>query len=100
VRLNRHASWATPCGWLACIEVEGLNDERRAVLIERLRKRGVDTRPYFYPMSRMPYLKAADTPVAHAVSERGLNLPTYIGLTRAEVAEISGVIREEMESVA
>jgi perosamine synthetase len=98
VTLNRAANWATPSHWLACIEVEGLNDARRADLMQRLRVRGVDTRPYFYPMSDMPYMKTADTPVSHAVSARGLNLPTYLGLTREDVTVISSHVRAEIEA--
>ena len=60
----------------------------RDAILPPLNPLGVDTRPYFYPMSMMPHLATADTPVAHAVSGRGINLPTYIGLTKDDVAYI------------
>lgn len=95
-RLNRSAPWAKPSHWLACLELEGLQEETRAELMRRLRNRGVETRPYCYPMSSMPYLRAANTPRAHAVAEKGLNLPTYIGMKRADVERICGLLHEEV----
>ncbi len=88
VRLNRTANWAHNTYWVICVEIDGMTEEKREALMADLKVRGVDTRPYFYPMSRMPYLEAADTPVAHAVAQKGLNLPTYVDLTQDDVAEI------------
>lgn len=95
VILNRHMPWATPCYWMVCVELDGLFDEKRAQLMAALKMRGVDSRPYFYPMSDMPFFKQADTPVAHDVYQRGLNLPTYVGLTEADVKTICKILREE-----
>lgn len=99
-RFNRSAAWAKPASWLACVEIDGLRDDRRAVLMRNLRQRGVDTRPYFYPMSTMPYLEAAETPVAHAIAEKGFNLPTYLGLTRDDVVGICDIVREELAALS
>lgn len=96
LRVNRTSVWAQPVRWLMCVEVEGLDDVTRTDLIARLKSRGVDTRPYFYPMSDMPYFKPADTPVAHSASPRGLNLPTYLGLTPDDVAAICAIFNDEV----
>jgi perosamine synthetase len=73
VVVNRASPWATPTCWLACAEFDGLDEHRREQLMHRLKQRGVDTRPYFFLMSDIPYFEAADTPAAHAASVRGLN---------------------------
>ncbi|MEP2612600.1 DegT/DnrJ/EryC1/StrS family aminotransferase [Marinobacter alexandrii] len=88
VRLNRTASWASNTYWVICAEIDGMTEQSRDVFMRALRAKGVDTRPYFYPMSRMPYTEVANTPVAHAVAQRGINLPTYIGLSKDDVADI------------
>ena len=85
VRLNRTAPWAVNSYWMVCVEIDGLDEASRGALGDDLRSRGVDNRPYFYPMSDMPHLPEADTPVAHAVSQIGFNLPTYLGLGRSDV---------------
>ncbi len=92
VRLNRRANWARNTYWLVCAEFPGLDHPKRDMLIEALRTNGIDTRPYFYPMSDMPYLVSAPTPVAHAVSQIGLSLPTYIGLTSDDVGYIASSV--------
>ena len=95
VVLNRASAWAKPCYWMVCAEFHLLDEDRRALLMARMKERGVDSRPYFYPMSEMPYFARAETPVAHEVSRRGINLPTYVGLSQADVTAISRVVREE-----
>lgn len=68
----------------------------------RLRVAGVDTRPFFVPMSALPHLASARTvgvdgagcPVSARLSARGLNLPSGCGLTEDEVARAAGALRE------
>jgi perosamine synthetase len=93
--VRRASNWATPAPWLMCAEIETRGANVRDELMRRLKARGVDTRPYFYPMSDMPYFERADTAVAHDISQRGLNLPTYIGLTQIDIAEICRIVSEE-----
>lgn len=93
IRLNRQSENATCSYWMICLEVEGVDAGTRDALGVALRTHGVDTRPYFYPMSDMPYLQTADTPVAHSVAARGFNLPTYLGLTDADLDYICDAIK-------
>ena len=87
--LNRESPWATSAVWLTCVEIAGLDEKKREELMQHLRQKGIDTRPYFYPMSHMPYLPSADTPVSQEISQRGLNLPTYDDLTESDIKFIS-----------
>ena len=88
LRLNRDASWAKNAYWMVCVEVEGLTDVSRQSLMTALRERGVDSRPYFYPVSDMPVFFGADTPAAHHHSRAGLNLPSYVDLTEQDVDRV------------
>lgn len=100
--LNRTAQWADNSYWMVCAEIPGMEDATRETLMARLREKGVDTRPYFYPMSHMPYLERADNPVATTVSQAGLNLPTHAQLNDDDITHISAVFMEtvrEMELV-
>jgi perosamine synthetase len=79
---------AEPVNWISCAVVDGLDRQRRDAIAVRLRARGVDTRPFFYPMSMFPMYEPqqrARTPVSHRLSASGFNLPTYVGLTDADV---------------
>jgi perosamine synthetase len=93
IRLNRTASWAANGYWLVCLELCNRGSLGRDHFIEALRTKGVDSRPYFYPMSDMPYFETADTPVAHEVTKIGINLPTFVGLTRDDVNYICSAIK-------
>lgn len=94
VRLNRTAPGATHSYWMICAEFDDLDEFGRDDLMTRLKSRGVDTRPYFYSMSDMPYFETADTPVSHKVSRIGINLPIYVGLTTADIQAIVQHLRE------
>ena len=96
LRLNHDEAGCDCVYWMVCLEVDGLTDGPRAQLMKRLREMGVDSRPYFYPVSDMPMYKAADTPVAHAVSVKGMNLPSYVDLSRGDVAEIGAAVRRAL----
>lgn len=88
LRLNRDASWAKNAYWMVCVEVEDLNVVLRQSLMAALRELGVDSRPYFYPVSDMPVYPDADTPVAHHHSRIGINLPTYFDLSEQDVNQV------------
>ncbi len=93
ITLNRRSSWATPSYWMVCAEFSGIDEVGRERLMARFAEQGVDTRPYFYPMSDMPYMGSAYTPVAHAVYQQGINLPSYIDLTHDDVRTICEIVR-------
>lgn len=97
LRLNHQAAWAESVYWMYCLEVDGMSDDVRLSFMSRLREKGVDSRPYFYPISDMPIYPVADTPVAHAVSQRGINLPSFVGLTREDVHFICRQVVECLE---
>lgn len=94
LRLNREAPGTTNSYWMICAEIDGVDAEARDRICANLRNNGVDTRPYFYPMSQMPYINnAAQTPVAHRVSACGFNLPTYLSLHEADLDAICSAVR-------
>jgi len=60
-----------------------------------LREKGIDARPFFYPLSDMPIYSQycnKKTSVAHKISERGINLPTYENLK--SINEIKKIIED------
>jgi perosamine synthetase len=63
------------------------------------REFGIETRPFFAPMHKMPmYESDLILPNAEFLSDHGINLPTYSGLTDAEVAEISEAVCHTVRS--
>ncbi len=92
IRLNYEALWAKNVYWMICLEVYGYEENQRNELMFRLKENGIDTRPYFYPVSDMPMYENANTSVAHTIYKRGINLPSYYDLTNEQVNYICDVL--------
>jgi perosamine synthetase len=94
------AAWAEPAPWLYCITVNAAEYGRtRDELMALLAERGVDTRPFFQSLHRLPPFREESErrgealPVTDALSGSGMNLPTYGALTEAQVEDIAGIVR-------
>lgn len=79
--------------WMICILTE--TSTERDALRRRLAQDGIETRPLFPPVHQMPiYDQAGEShPVSDDVSARGLNLPSWPGLSLPEVTYICQSIR-------
>lgn len=60
-----------------------------------LDERGIETRPVFYPVHTMPmYQRVGERhPVAEELGARGINVPSWPGLTEADVARVCATVR-------
>lgn len=89
--------------WLYSVVLPGYTEEKRQKLIDRLSDRGIETRPFFYPLHILPPYRGLqperDFPVANRICPRGINLPTYATLQEDDVAYICGCLLEEIENV-
>lgn len=70
----------------------------RDAMMDRLRMKGIDTRPFFCSMSSLPPFAGDRTnaPVSRELSERGLNLPSGPLLTESEIDFVAGAVREAL----
>jgi len=84
------AKWAEPAPWLFCITADetqfGMD---RDALALKLEERGIETRPFFVPIHGLPPYRTggtvAELPVTEQLARSGLNLPTFGGMTDAQV---------------
>jgi perosamine synthetase len=103
IRLNRVREDVRNVYWMICLEVDWLDEASRDELMNELRGRGIDTRPYFRTMSSLPMYRQTPQPVADRKAQSGLNLPSYVELTQADVHRIAIAVNEllaEMQSNA
>lgn len=72
------------------------NESERDNLRDYLSGLGIETRPLFFPVHLMDIYsgKLGDFPVAENIGLRGLNLPSWPGLTEEDIAYICQKIRE------
>ena len=94
--VNQTAEGAKNVYWMVYFRILGMTDERRADIMERLRNFGIDSRPFFYPLSDMPMYAGmpSDTPVTHRIHAEGFCLPSYFDLTEDDVARICQIMWE------
>ena len=71
----------------------------RDPLRTHLKERGIETRPVFYPAHTMPVYKSfgGSHPTAEAIASRGMNLPSWPGLSGEQVGRIRAAIAEFYE---
>lgn len=81
---------ADPVNWITCAVVNGLGRAKRDVMAKKLKDRGVDTRPFFFPISVFPMYAAlgAHNPVSSMLSEDGFNLPTFVGIADSQISQV------------
>ena len=84
--------------WLTSILLKEEYIFYRDEVIEKLKQRGIDSRPFFYPMSELPINKKHkknDFKSSEYLSKAGLSLPTYDTLNNKDIdlicTEIKGI---------
>lgn len=86
--------------WLVSFLIKGDKTERDK-LIGELFKRGIETRPFFYPLSRMPIyrnFRRNKISIAWEIAQRGINFPTDLNFMDSDLREIIKSIREIYKS--
>lgn len=98
VRLHPEAPWARSVFWMYSVllaEGTGSLDQVRG----RLNDRGVDSRPFFHPIHTLPpYATGERLPVAEDLAAHGLNLPSGVGLERAQVERVARALADALEA--
>jgi perosamine synthetase len=82
------ADWAEPAYWMSCALLRDGGESERDRVIAELDERGVETRPFFYPLHTLPPYARDDVrayPVATSLAARGLNLPSSASLNSEDV---------------
>jgi perosamine synthetase len=104
VTLSPEAPWAEHAYWMVCALLAEADAEARDAVAARLAARGVDTRPFFYPLHTLPPYRddaaSRSFPVAEALAAAGLNLPSSALLSREDVAYVARAVRESVLSTA
>ena len=105
LRLNAEAPGTVNSYWMVtAVWDEDVGLDKTAVMAE-LDARGIDTRPFFHPLSSLPAFR--DTPdraraqaenrISYSLSPRAINLPSGSGVGEAEVAYVAEQLRDVLE---
>ncbi len=79
--------------WMCSLVVDQPADQKP--LRDHLKQNQVETRPLFPPAHSMPHCHFEGSfPIAESLSQRGINLPSYPGLTEGDISRIAGLVRD------
>ena len=100
LRLSHEAAWARSIHWMTSVRIGAASGTDRDAVRAALRATGIDTRPVFPAISGYPMWqrRQAPGPVAAAIGREGINLPSGVRLTRAQVARVGAAIRAAVPS--
>lgn len=94
LKFHPEMPWAKCVYWMYCILVEDNFGISRDDLMKRLEEKGIETRPFFYPMHVLPpHKNNEEFSVAEELARKGINLPSGVGLTKEEAERIVNEIR-------
>jgi perosamine synthetase len=101
LRLPIEKPWAKSVYWMYGILVEKEFGLSRDQLMDRLKKKGIDTRSFFIPMHQQPVFSGRDGkvkkfgpyPVAEKLSEQGFYLPSGLTISSEQIEYICRQIK-------
>ncbi|MCK5846700.1 MAG: DegT/DnrJ/EryC1/StrS family aminotransferase [Bacteroidales bacterium] len=88
--------------WLYSFLVKNANLETITEIQQELKKEGIDSRPFFFPMHTMPPykdLKKTDLENSISIASRGLSLPTYNQIEIKTVEHIAKTVVSIIEKL-
>lgn len=85
--------------WLYTIRLKNFSKKKRNLLIKKLKNKGIETRPGFYPLSEMtPYKKYSKKNYRNSkkIAFSSISLPTSSNLKEKDVISISKILLKEL----
>jgi perosamine synthetase len=105
LRLNPDLAGLRNSYWMSTVLVDPSLGLGKQDLVTRLASRGIDSRPFFYPLSALPAYAdnsraqeaKRENVVAHRISQFGINLPSALSLTRQQAAYVCAAVRDILD---
>ncbi|MBP9759339.1 DegT/DnrJ/EryC1/StrS aminotransferase family protein [Candidatus Dojkabacteria bacterium] len=99
ITLSNEAEWARSVFWMNSILVPPKGKVNRDFLISELKKQGIDSRPFFFPIHKYSrFGKPEKLPVAEYLARTGINLPSSSNLNEDTIKYICNNIINILQS--
>ena len=93
--------WAENSYWLYTLVIKDFTEIKREQLLKALGDRGIDARPGFYPLHKMPpyqkYSDGSEYPISSFLGSSSINLPSSPRLSFDEVDHIAQTFISELK---
>jgi len=103
LKLPYEHEWARNVYWVYALVLSDNIPFDAAVFAEKLKERGVETRPFFLGMHSQPVFHDMDLfkngkyPVSDRIAARGLYLPSGLAISLQQIDEVSSAVSEVVE---
>lgn len=75
--------------WMPTVVFDERCGINRQEIVSHLNSNGIDARTFFWPLSQLPpFENTIDTPISYSVSNRAINLPSYLDITEKEMDHV------------
>lgn len=106
VTMNQEPNGVKNSYWMVTLVLDDSYKLDKQTLMQKLRERGVDTRPFFFPLSDIPAYRDSEQAriaqkrnrVAYAISGAAINLPSALSLEMADVRHICCEVKEVLKA--
>jgi perosamine synthetase len=102
LEFSPESRWAESSFWMSSILIRDASRTQRDEIMAGLAERGIDTRPFFYPMHTLPPYRQArqdSFPIADDLSGRGMNLPSGAALTKDDIERVCRELKNVVSAV-
>jgi len=104
INLNHEAEWVKNTYWMVTAILDEKLGAQKPELIERLKEKGIDARPFFNPLSTLPAYQGVlpepqpQNTVSLSLSPFGINLPSALNLTQEQVYYVADALKKCLTS--
>jgi perosamine synthetase len=104
LKLNREPPGTKNGYWMVTVVIDDSFALPKVALMEALAAEGIDTRPFFYPLSSLPaygFLGGEakwlpENPIAYRLSRQAINLPSALNLGRDDVLRVCSSLKAQL----
>jgi perosamine synthetase len=100
--LNKESAHVRNVYWMVTLVVDQKFGLNKTQLMQRLGQEGIDTRPFFHPLSSIPayedseqaHLARQRNKVAYGISPYAINLPSALKLTHEDIEKVCDCLKD------
>jgi perosamine synthetase len=103
-RLPASTGYAESLHWVYGVVLKDSVPFDAEVAMARMQARGIETRPFFWPMHEQPvfrkmgFFDGVSCPVAERIARRGFYIPSGVALTRNQAEQVTEALQQILET--